>query len=432
MDMGYADYGGGAGRPAGTSTPAGVSVATLTGPSGAPAVLRDADRAQGVVHAGPGERVDGYTLNGTSPGPEIRATAGDLVQVDLVNESVPDGVTLHWHGVDVPNAEDGVAGVTQDAVPVGGRHVYRFVAERGRHVLVPLAPGVPRAGDRRAVRRAGRRPGRAAVERDVVAAGAHLRRPADGERARRATCRSTAPAGRAARVRVINTDNGPMPVWVTGAPYRVVAVDGTDVHGPTEVTDRRSLARRRRPGRPRGHGAGRRRRGPGRAGRRAALVSGRPARRPGARPRRRDARPAVLRHAGAARLRPGATSTAHFDYASAGGPASSTGGPGCGGRSTASSSRTCRCSWSREGDVVRDARSATTRARCTRCTCTATTRVVLARDGVRGHRQPVVDRLARRRRRRDLRRSRSGPTTPASGWTTATTCRTPPTGWSRT
>ena len=38
-------------------------------------------------------------------------------------------MTLHWHGVDVPNAEDGVAGVTQDAVPVGGAHVYRFVAE---------------------------------------------------------------------------------------------------------------------------------------------------------------------------------------------------------------------------------------------------------------------------------------------------------------
>jgi FtsP/CotA-like multicopper oxidase with cupredoxin domain len=41
---------------------------------------------------------------------------------------VPDGVTLHWHGVDLPNAEDGVAGVTQDAVPVGGEYVYRFVA----------------------------------------------------------------------------------------------------------------------------------------------------------------------------------------------------------------------------------------------------------------------------------------------------------------
>ena len=45
-----------------------------------------------------------------------------------MNESVADGATLHWHGIDVPNAADGVAGITQDAVPVGGRHVYRFEA----------------------------------------------------------------------------------------------------------------------------------------------------------------------------------------------------------------------------------------------------------------------------------------------------------------
>ena len=47
----------------------------------------------------------------------------------VTNEDVAEGVTLHWHGVDVPNAEDGVAGVTQDAVPPGGEHVYRFVVE---------------------------------------------------------------------------------------------------------------------------------------------------------------------------------------------------------------------------------------------------------------------------------------------------------------
>ena len=76
----------------------------------------------------------------------IRVRQGQLVEVQLVNESVPDGITLHWHGVDVPNAEDGVAGVTQDAVPVGGEFTYRFVADAGRDLLVPLAPGVPRAG----------------------------------------------------------------------------------------------------------------------------------------------------------------------------------------------------------------------------------------------------------------------------------------------
>jgi FtsP/CotA-like multicopper oxidase with cupredoxin domain len=77
-----------------------------------------------------GRNIDGYTLNGTSPGPAIHAVEGQLVQVRLVNQSVPEGVTLHWHGVDVPNAEDGVAGVTQDAVGVGREFTYRFVADQ--------------------------------------------------------------------------------------------------------------------------------------------------------------------------------------------------------------------------------------------------------------------------------------------------------------
>jgi FtsP/CotA-like multicopper oxidase with cupredoxin domain len=71
----------------------------------------------------------GYTLNHLSLGPEIRARQGQLVEVTLVNESVPDGMTLHWHGVDLPNAEDSVAAVTQDAVSPGGSYVYRFVAQ---------------------------------------------------------------------------------------------------------------------------------------------------------------------------------------------------------------------------------------------------------------------------------------------------------------
>jgi FtsP/CotA-like multicopper oxidase with cupredoxin domain len=71
---------------------------------------------------------DGYTINGTSPGPEIRAVEGQVVQVTLRNHDVPDGVTLHWHGLDVPNGDDGVAGVTQDAVLPGTSFTYRFTA----------------------------------------------------------------------------------------------------------------------------------------------------------------------------------------------------------------------------------------------------------------------------------------------------------------
>ena len=43
--------------------------------------------------------------------------------------------------------------------------------------------------------------------------------------------------GQRVRVRVTNTDNGPMKIW-TGGTYRLLAVDGTDVHKPTDVSDR--------------------------------------------------------------------------------------------------------------------------------------------------------------------------------------------------
>ena len=38
-------------------------------------------------------------------------------------------------------------------------------------------------------------------------------------------------------MRVTNTDNGPMKIWTSG-PYRPLAVDGTEVHRPTEVSGR--------------------------------------------------------------------------------------------------------------------------------------------------------------------------------------------------
>ncbi len=50
------------------------------------------------------------------------------------------------------------------------------------------------------------------------------------------------PAGTTARVRVINTDNAILRVGLLGTPYKVVAVDGRDVHGPSSVTAAYPLA----------------------------------------------------------------------------------------------------------------------------------------------------------------------------------------------
>lgn len=182
-----------------------------------------------------GREVDGYTFNGRSPGPQIEAQVGGLVQVRLVNESVPDGVTLHWHGIDVPGGQDGVAGVTQDAVRIGQDFVYRFVVRRAgtfwyhSHQMSheQVAGGLFGA---LVVRPA--RPPAATV--DVVAL-AHLYHGIRTLNGSETDVTVTARPGATARVRVINTDNGPVPAWVTGAAPRLVAVDGADLHGPTAI-----------------------------------------------------------------------------------------------------------------------------------------------------------------------------------------------------
>ena len=76
----------------------------------------------------PGLRIAAWTFNGTVPGPTITAHTGDLVRVALHNR-LTAGTTIHWHGLTVPNGEDGVAGVTQDPVPPGRDATYSFVPE---------------------------------------------------------------------------------------------------------------------------------------------------------------------------------------------------------------------------------------------------------------------------------------------------------------
>ena len=71
---------------------------------------------------------DYWTYNGEVPGPELRANVGDRIRVHLTND-LPASTTIHWHGLRLPNAEDGVAGLTQDAVPPGTSYTYEFVVK---------------------------------------------------------------------------------------------------------------------------------------------------------------------------------------------------------------------------------------------------------------------------------------------------------------
>lgn len=75
----------------------------------------------------PGRTVRAFTYNGQVPGPEIRAREGERLRIVLKN-ALSEPTTIHWHGVDVPNAMDGVPEITQQPVPPGGTFAYEFEA----------------------------------------------------------------------------------------------------------------------------------------------------------------------------------------------------------------------------------------------------------------------------------------------------------------
>ena len=74
-----------------------------------------------------GRTVATWAYDSALPGPLVRATAGDFLRLTLDNQ-LPADTTIHWHGIRLPNAADGVPGLTQDPVKTGGKFVYEFTA----------------------------------------------------------------------------------------------------------------------------------------------------------------------------------------------------------------------------------------------------------------------------------------------------------------
>lgn len=77
----------------------------------------------------PGYKAHLWGYNGQSPGPTIEVVEGDRVRIFVTNK-LPEHTSIHWHGQRLPNGMDGVAGLTQPAIPVGKTFVYEFVARR--------------------------------------------------------------------------------------------------------------------------------------------------------------------------------------------------------------------------------------------------------------------------------------------------------------
>ncbi|WP_296542167.1 multicopper oxidase family protein [Rhodoferax sp.] len=93
-----------------TSPKAGVFRATLRAAPVTVTILQDRTKTEF------------WAYNDLLPGPLIEVTEGDTVEIEFIND-LPQESTIHWHGLPVPSEQDGNP---HDAVPAGGRRVYRF------------------------------------------------------------------------------------------------------------------------------------------------------------------------------------------------------------------------------------------------------------------------------------------------------------------
>jgi manganese oxidase len=77
----------------------------------------------------PGKFVDAKAYNGQIPGPTMRVDPGDKVRFVVRNE-MEESTAVHFHGVDLPNAMDGMPDITQPPIRSGETFVYEWTTQR--------------------------------------------------------------------------------------------------------------------------------------------------------------------------------------------------------------------------------------------------------------------------------------------------------------
>ncbi len=70
------------------------------------------------------KEVDGITVSGSYPGPEIRVREGESLRIRVENHLSDQPTTIHWHGLLLPAGMDGVPDVSN--VPIAPRRIYVY------------------------------------------------------------------------------------------------------------------------------------------------------------------------------------------------------------------------------------------------------------------------------------------------------------------
>ena len=78
----------------------------------------------------PGRSVEAWAYNECVPGPQIRVREGDRVRV-VVKNDLPESTAVHFHGLELPNDQDGVPFITQPPIKPGASFTYEFTVPDG-------------------------------------------------------------------------------------------------------------------------------------------------------------------------------------------------------------------------------------------------------------------------------------------------------------
>lgn len=82
-----------------------------------------------------------FAFNGTLAPPVIRIRHGEEIRLPVKN-GTPKPLSLHWHGVRGPAAQDGVGGISQPPIAPGGQFEYRLTPpDPGTYLIRPLVIG---------------------------------------------------------------------------------------------------------------------------------------------------------------------------------------------------------------------------------------------------------------------------------------------------
>ena len=204
-----------------------------------------------------------WTYNGQSPGPLLQTTLGHTLRVQLENDLPDQDTTIHWHGLRVPNDQDGVTWVQQPLAP-GDRFTYEFTPpdagtywyhphvnspeqiERGLYgPLVVLDPDDPEVGTDRVL---------VLDDVDLEPDGTIAPFNADesainslwgrygnvlllnGQSVLDGPVRASADSGRVERWRLVNATNArAFTLRVDGADWRLIAEDGGRITAPQQL-----------------------------------------------------------------------------------------------------------------------------------------------------------------------------------------------------